>query len=107
MDQILAPVAANFSEPHRRPGAPVAIHLPSLVRIGFQRVIKKAALVRPAILPDDDAATLAARVLEQEQVIYPLAVRLIAENQVRVDAERALIDDAGLGAPGATINPAP
>ena len=59
------------------------------------------------VLPGDDADTLAARVLEQEHVIYPLAVRLIAENQVRVDAERALIDDAGLGAPGATINPAP
>ena len=59
------------------------------------------------VLPGDDADTLAARVLEQEHVIYPLAVRLIAENRVRVDAERALIDDAGLGAPGATINPAP
>ena len=59
------------------------------------------------VLPGDDADTLAARVLEQEHVIYPLAVRLIAENRVRVDAERALIDDAGLGAPGTTINPAP
>lgn len=59
------------------------------------------------VLPGDDADTLAARVLEQEHVIYPLAVRLIAENQVRVDAERALIEDASLGAPGATINPAP
>ena len=59
------------------------------------------------VLPGDNADTLAARVLEQEHVIYPLAVRLIAENRVRVDADRALIDDAGLGAPGATINPAP
>ena len=59
------------------------------------------------VLPGDDADTLAARVLEQEHVIYPLAVRLIAENRVRVDAERALIDDDGLGAPGATITPAP
>ena len=52
------------------------------------------------VLPGDDADTLAARVLEQEHVIYPLAVRLIAENQVRVDAERAVIEDASLGAPG-------
>ena len=59
------------------------------------------------VLPGDDADTIAARVLEQEHVIYPLAVKLIAENRVRVDAERALIDDAGLGAPCATINPAP
>ncbi|HAA69378.1 MAG TPA: hypothetical protein DCE55_09570 [Planctomycetaceae bacterium] len=57
MDQILAPVAANFSEPHRRPGTPMAVHLPPLLRIGFQRVIKKTALVRPAMLPDDDAVT--------------------------------------------------
>ena len=59
------------------------------------------------VLPGDDAETLAARVLEQEHVIYPLAIRLIAENRVRVKAERALIDTAGLGAPVATINPAP
>ena len=59
------------------------------------------------VLPGDDAKTLAARVLEQEHVIYPLAVRLIAENRVRVEAERALIDDAGLGTPRATMNPAP
>ena len=67
-------------------------------------VIVQAAV---PVLPGDDAETLAARVLEQEHVIYPLAVRLIAENRVRVKAERALIDDAGLGAPVATINPAP
>ncbi len=67
-------------------------------------VIVQAAV---PVLPGDDADTLAARVLEQEHVIYPLAVRLIAENRVRVKAERALIDDAGLGAPVATINPAP
>ena len=67
-------------------------------------VIVQAAV---PVLPGDDAETLAARVLEQEHVIYPLAVRLIAENRVRVEAERALIDDAGLGAPRATMNPAP
>ena len=67
-------------------------------------VIVQAAV---PVLPGDDADTLAARVLKQEHVIYPLAVRLIAENRVRVEAERALIDDAGLGTPRATMNPAP
>jgi len=57
------------------------------------------------ILPGDDKDSLAARVLEQEHIIYPLAVRLISEGRVRVEAERAIIDDAELGAPAAIINP--
>ncbi len=47
---------------------------------------------RVPVLPDDDADTLAARILEQEHVIYPKAVRLIAEGRVKVEGERALID---------------
>jgi phosphoribosylglycinamide formyltransferase 1 len=57
------------------------------------------------VLPDDDADTLAARVLEQEHKIYPLAVRLIAEGRVRVASERVMIDGAKLP-DGALINPA-
>lgn len=56
--------------------------------------------------PGDDAAALAARVLAQEHVVYPLAVRLIAEGRVKIVAERVVIADAG--APlGALVNPAP
>ncbi len=40
----------------------------------------------------DDADTLAARVLEQEHLIYPQAVRLIADGRVTVDGEQAMID---------------
>ncbi len=50
-----------------------------------------------AVVPvrtDDDPATLAARVLAQEHVAYPLAVRHIAEGRVRVVKERVLIDGA-------------
>jgi phosphoribosylglycinamide formyltransferase-1 len=47
------------------------------------------------VRPGDDPETLAARVLEQEHVIYPEAVRLIAEGRVRVDGELALIDENG------------
>ncbi|MBT5497184.1 MAG: phosphoribosylglycinamide formyltransferase [Alphaproteobacteria bacterium] len=57
------------------------------------------------VLSEDDADTLAGRVLVQEHAIYPLAVRLIAEGRVRVDGERAVIDGENVQAPGATINP--
>ncbi len=36
------------------------------------------------ILPNDDAQTLAARILEQEHKIYPQAIQLIAEDRVRI-----------------------
>ena len=47
------------------------------------------------VQPGDDADALAARVLEQEHVIYPEAVRLIADGRVSVDGELAQIDGKG------------
>jgi phosphoribosylglycinamide formyltransferase 1 len=44
------------------------------------------------VLPGDDAAALAARILTAEHRLYPLALRLIAEGRVRVEGEHALID---------------
>jgi phosphoribosylglycinamide formyltransferase-1 len=44
-----------------------------------------------AVRPDDTEEALAARVLESEHSLYPLALRLIAEGQVRVDGERAIV----------------
>ena len=49
----------------------------------------------------DTPDSLAARVLEAEHRIYPLAVRLIAEKRVRIDGDRALID--GAPAPSAAM----
>jgi phosphoribosylglycinamide formyltransferase-1 len=46
------------------------------------------------VLPNDDAATLAARVLHAEHQAYPAALRLIAENRVNVFEERTFIADA-------------
>ncbi len=46
------------------------------------------------VLAADDEDTLAARVLEQEHLAYPQALRLLAEGRVRVEGNRALIDDA-------------
>jgi len=40
------------------------------------------------VQPDDDADRLAARVLEQEHRIYPLAVRWFVEGKLRVDGLR-------------------
>jgi len=37
------------------------------------------------VLPGDDEATLAARVLAREHVIYPLAVRWFVEGRLRLD----------------------
>ncbi len=53
------------------------------------------------VLADDDADSLAARVLEAEHACYPLAVQLIAEGRVSVDGERVVID--GERAPSTTL----
>ena len=57
-------------------------------------IIAQAAV---PVLPEDTANTLAARVLEAEHRIYPLALKLVAEGRVRVVEERAEI----VGASGA------
>lgn len=56
------------------------------------------------VLPDDDEASLAARVLAAEHRAYPLAVRLVAEGRVRVDGARAVVDGA-TWAGGGLLNP--
>jgi phosphoribosylglycinamide formyltransferase-1 len=66
-------------------------------------IIAQAAV---AVLPGDDAQRLAARVLEAEHKIYPLALRLIAEGRVKVIDERAEIAGALGPAPTALLNPA-
>ena len=57
----------------------------------------KGPIIIQAAVPvhfDDDAKTLADRVLAAEHRIYPQAVRLIAENRVRVFGDVVLIDGA-------------
>jgi phosphoribosylglycinamide formyltransferase-1 len=58
------------------------------------------------VAPGDDADRLADRILESEHVIYPLALRLVAEGKVRVDGERTVFDGP-LPSTGPLINPAP
>ncbi|MCP5368734.1 MAG: phosphoribosylglycinamide formyltransferase [Hyphomicrobiales bacterium] len=66
-------------------------------------------IIAQAVVPihgDDDADTLAARILTQEHRLFPLAVRLIAEGRARVVDERVVIDGARAPA-GALVNPEP
>lgn len=53
------------------------------------------------VLPGDTPDSLAARVLEAEHRLYPLALRLVAEGRARVADERVTIDGecAGVQAP--------
>jgi len=56
------------------------------------------------VLPDDDAGTLAARILAAEHRIFPLALRLVAEGRAKVVGGHVVI--AGSDAPTeAVLNP--
>jgi phosphoribosylglycinamide formyltransferase-1 len=54
---------------------------------------------RVKVYPDDDEATLAARVQAQEHKIYPLAVRWYCEGRLRCREGRAWLDGAALAGP--------
>lgn len=56
------------------------------------------------VLDSDDEATLAARVLAQEHLVYPLAVRWFAEGRLRLDGGRVRLD-AERPQPAALIAP--
>lgn len=45
------------------------------------------------VLDTDDADSLTARILEQEHIIYPLALRLLAEGKLHIVGRRVQIDD--------------
>jgi phosphoribosylglycinamide formyltransferase 1 len=56
------------------------------------------------ILDEDRPETLAARILEQEHMVYPRAVQLFAEGRLRVEGRRVFIE-AGKPQGGAVISP--
>lgn len=58
------------------------------------------------VLDDDDEASLAARVLQEEHRIYPLAIRWFAEDRLRLVEMRVQLADA-LDASGRLISPRP
>lgn len=57
------------------------------------------------VAADDTADTLAARVLAAEHRIYPQALRLMAEDRIRISDDRVLVDGAALPTE-VLINPA-
>ncbi|MDQ5944630.1 MAG: phosphoribosylglycinamide formyltransferase 1 [Pseudomonadota bacterium] len=56
------------------------------------------------VLDSDDEAALAARVLQQEHIVYPLAVRWFAEGRLRLEGGRVRLD-AERPQPPALISP--
>lgn len=54
---------------------------------------------RVPVRDGDDEASLAARVLEQEHRLYPLAIRWFAEGRLRLDGERVWFDGKPLAEP--------
>ena len=51
------------------------------------------------VLQGDDEATLAARVLEKEHIIYPLSIRLFAEGRLKLKQDRVYLDEQPLHQP--------
>lgn len=45
------------------------------------------------VLDTDDEETLTARILEQEHIIFPLALKLLAEGKLTIDGRRVIIAD--------------
>jgi phosphoribosylglycinamide formyltransferase-1 len=45
------------------------------------------------VLPDDNEETLAARVLQQEHTIYPMAIAWYIDGRLRLDGDKILIDN--------------
>lgn len=59
------------------------------------------------VQPDDDEATLAARVLAEEHRIYPQAVRWLCEGRVTLTADGRARVAGSTSATGALLSPAP
>lgn len=57
------------------------------------------------VLPNDDATSLAARVLQQEHAIYPQALRWLIEGKVSLDAKLRVKFGGTADASGALISP--
>ena len=67
-------------------------------------IVAQAAV---AVQPGDTEETLAARILEQEHRVYPLALRLLAEGRLRIEGHRVLVAGEDPGLPQAVVSPDP
>ena len=59
------------------------------------------------VLPGDDGAALAARILAEEHRLYPACLRLVAEGKARLTAAGLVELDAAAAAGAPLLNPAP
>ncbi|MEE8058757.1 MAG: phosphoribosylglycinamide formyltransferase [Pseudomonadales bacterium] len=59
---------------------------------------------RVAILANDDAASLAKRILNKEHRIYPLATQWFAEGRLKLDGNNAILGNKKLSASGYLFN---
>jgi phosphoribosylglycinamide formyltransferase-1 len=57
------------------------------------------------VLPDDDEARLAARILAEEHRLYPQAIGWFAEGRLSVEGRRVRVDGARLPPPSPLANP--
>jgi len=71
------------------------IHFVDASLDGGPIILQKAVPVHE----DDTEETLAARILEQEHILLPLAVRLFAEGRLKVEGHRVRIDTRGISLP--------
>lgn len=60
---------------------------------------------RVPVLPSDNASTLAARVLEQEHIIYPLAIHWFTQGRLKLAGQHILLDGKILHSPVQHLNP--
>ena len=49
------------------------------------------------VLPSDNKETLAARILVQEHVIFPMAIEMIAKERISIKDGRVLVDGISSG----------
>ncbi len=72
-------------------------------RLDHGPIVAQAAV---PVLPDDDEAKLAARVLEQEHIVYPAAIRAFLDGRISLVAGRVVLAP-GSRFPGPIISPLP
>lgn len=66
-------------------------------------IIMQAAV---PVLEGDTTDSLGARVLEQEHVIYPAALRLVCEGRAKLEGGRVVIDEFEIAPPALVVPPA-
>ena len=90
----LLPAFPGLATHRRALQAGVAVHGATVHFVGTEvdggPIIAQAAV---PVQPDDDEATLSARVLEAEHRLYPMVVRWFVEDRLRLDGTRVRLAD--------------